>query len=383
MSARRVGALALAAMFGACSSSSSSPRLVSESGGASATTDDGGDGGDAGAAGAATVESIVVFDDARISSLDGTPNFQELAADVDWSGGPYQSATLIADLKTTCVPFSTWAINSPPAGQNWPADCDAFDRNFEISLEGSEQRSGAGKSSPGLELVRAITPFGGPLRVERDLTAIVNARPKGGRMHARIPTFADPAGLVTGSAAGWNVSLRVELVRGAPGRRPLAVIPLFYGDVTSAVASSAPFTTPKGTRTAFLEYRTTGHGQAAGDAFSCNGPAEEFCKRQHTLKLDGAMLKAFTPWESCAARCTLSKTKGPGGLAYCTENPCGAVASVKAARANWCPGTETLPVVIDAPALAAPGAHVLSWQVSNVAEGGSVRVSLTYFAFGD
>src|SRR5882724_11740438 len=117
-------------------------------------------------------QSIAVFDAARISSASSDPNFQELSADLDLSGGPFLSATLIVDLATTCVPFSSWADDPPPKGQNWPADCDAFDRNFEISLDGPEP-SDAGVSAasgPGLELVRAITPFGGPMHVERDLT---------------------------------------------------------------------------------------------------------------------------------------------------------------------------------------------------------------------
>jgi hypothetical protein len=304
---------------------------------------------------------------------------------VDLSGGPYLSATLIVDLATTCVPFSSWANDTPPKGQNWPADCDAFDRNFEISLDGPEP-SDAGVSAgadPGLELIRAITPFGGPMHVEHDLTAVANALPRTHRIRARINTFSDPAGLVTGSAAGWNVSLKVELSRGAAPHHPLAVVPLFYGDLTSADPVSASFTVPTGTSDGFFEYRTTGHGQAAGDLIACNGPAEEFCRRQHTLTLDGVTLKSFTPWRACAASCTLAKTEGDAGVDYCVENPCGAVASVKASRANWCPGSESPPLTIDAPELATPGAHDVSWQVSQIASGGSVRVSLTYYAFGD
>jgi hypothetical protein len=330
-------------------------------------------------------QSIAVFDAARISSASSDPNFQELSADLDLSGGPFLSATLIVDLATTCVPFSSWADDPPPKGQNWPADCDAFDRNFEISLDGPEP-SDAGVSAasgPGLELVRAITPFGGPMHVERDLTTVANGLPGMHRIRARINTFSDPAGLVTGSAAGWNVSLKVELSRGAAPHHPLAVVPLFYGDLTTADPVSASFTVPAGTSDGFFEYRTTGHGQAAGDLIACNGPAEEFCRRQHTLTLDGAPLKSFTPWRACAASCTLAKTEGDAGVDYCVENPCGAVASVKAARANWCPGSESPPLTIDAPELATPGAHDVSWQVSQIASGGSVRVSLTYYAFGD
>src|SRR5450631_86326 len=330
-------------------------------------------------------QSLTVFDAARISSASGDPNFQELSADLDLSGGPYSGATLVVDLGTTCVPFSSWADDPPPKGQNWPADCDAFDRNFEISLDGAEPSDAGVRATadPGLELVRAITPFGGPLHLERDLTTVANGLSGTHRIHAKIDTYSDSKGLVTGSAAGWSVSLKVELTRGAAPRHPLAVMPLFYGDLTSADPVSASFTVPEGTSDGFFEYRTTGHGQAAGDLTSCSGPAEEFCRRQHTLTLDGRTLKTFTPWRTCAAGCTLAKTEGDAGVDYCTENPCGAVASVKAPRANWCPGSESPPITIDTPELATAGDHRVSWQVSQIASGGIVRVSLTYYAFGD
>jgi hypothetical protein len=57
-------------------------------------------------------------------------------------------------------------------------------------------------STPGLELVRAITPFGGPMHMERDLTVIANAQPGTHRLRAHITTYADGAGKVTGSKAG-------------------------------------------------------------------------------------------------------------------------------------------------------------------------------------
>jgi Peptide-N-glycosidase F, C terminal len=342
-----------------------------------------GDNGDAGAT-AAEPESVILqlFDAARITSDMTLPNFQAQSTELDFGAGPFSSVRLIADLGTTCFPFAGWKDNPPPAGQNWPADCDAFDRNFELSLDDPETGAEA-SSAPGLELVRAITPFGGPMHIERDLTVIANAQPGIHRLRAHITTYADGAGLVTGSNAGWDISVRVVLVRGPAEQRPLAVVPLFYGDLTSADAMTASFTVPKGTRQGFLEYRTTGHGQGKGDIFQCKGPAEEFCSRQHTIQLDGAILKTFVPWRSCSSACTLVTTDKYANFEYCAENPCGAIDSVKAPRANWCPGTESGPFVLDAAELATPGKHDVSWQVSEIAPGGIVRVSLTYYAFAE
>lgn len=339
--------------------------------------------GEAGDAGAhAAPETIHVFDAARISSDATLPNFQQQTAELDFGDGPFTSVRLIADLGTTCFPFASWKDNPPPPGQNWPADCDAFDRNFELSLDDPQPDTDA-SARPGLELVRAITPFGGPLHVERDLTAIANALPGVHHLRAHIGTYADAAGLVTGSNASWNVSLRIELVRGPAEQQPLAVIPLFYGDLSNADPVTASFSVPPGTRRGLLEYRTTGHGQGKGELFECKGPAEEFCSRRHTISLDGELLKAFTPWRSCASACTLVTDDPNANFDYCAENPCGAIESVKAPRANWCPGSESPPFILDSAQLASPGSHELSWQVSTIATGGIVRVSLTYYAFSE
>jgi hypothetical protein len=371
----------------ACSSSKLSDPNAPPSNGASGAGNAGFAGnveaaGDSAGAQPPDSETLQLLDAARITSDMTLPNFQQQSADFDCGAGPFTSVRLIADLGTTCFPFASWKDNPPPSGQNWPADCDAFDRNFELSLDDPDSGADA-SSAPGLELVRAITPFGGPMHIERDLTVIANAQPGTHRLRAHITTYADGTGKVTGSNAGWNISVRVEIVRGPAEQHPLAIVPLFYGDLSSAEPMTASFTVPKGTLHGFLEYRSTGHGQGKGDIFQCKGPAEEFCSRQHTIELDGEVLKTFTPWRSCSNACTLVTTDTDAGFDYCSENPCGAIDSVRAPRANWCPGTESGPLVLDAAGLATPGTHDVSWQVSEIASGGSVRASLTYYAFAD
>src|SRR5438876_492457 len=117
---------------------------------------------DAQEADAAAPYDLVPFDHARIGSQGGQPNFQQVNAPIDLGPGPFASVTLIADLDSTCYPFTKWAADPPPAGQNWPADCDAFDRNFEFTLD---EPAPAG-APPAIEPVRSITPFGGPEHLE-------------------------------------------------------------------------------------------------------------------------------------------------------------------------------------------------------------------------
>ena len=117
----------------------------------------------------------------------------------------------------------------------------------------------------------------------------------------------------------------------------------------------------------------------------CIGPAEEFCKRTHDILIDGTKVQTIQPWRTdCATLCTITHY-GPvnGGFDYCQENPCGAISSVKAPRANWCPGSMTDPNMWETPELGTPGQHTFQWTISTVASGGLWAVSATYFAYGD
>ncbi|CAN5642482.1 hypothetical protein BH09MYX1_BH09MYX1_57110 [soil metagenome] len=317
-----------------------------------------------------------LLDSARITSDSSKPNFQKVTADVELEGTSFADVKLVVDLSSTCFPFDNWTTNAPPPGQNWPADCDAFDRNFEMSL-----LDPANASAPGLELIRAITPFGGPLHLEADVTDAFNViKTKKRTFQVVIPTYGDGAGKVSGSNGGWNVSAHLDVTPGDMPRNVLAVIPLWYSDVKDgAVENKAPFTLPKGTTRTLIEYRVTGHGGADGTSTGCSQPADEFCSRSHAVAVDGTTLETFKPWRAdCKNLCTLTPG-GPFGGDYCKENPCGSPASVRASRANWCPGSMTPPKSWE-PALA-EGAHDLTFTIDKIS--GQWRVSATAYAYGD
>lgn len=328
-------------------------------------------------AAAAAPYDLPLFDEVRISSSDKDPHFQQAEVEVDFGTGPFASATLIADLTSTCFPFEQAKDDPPPEGHHYPPQCDAFDRNFEFTLDEPKQAD----DPPALELVRAITPFGGPLHIEQDLTDLANGLPGKHRIKVFIATWSDAAGLVSGSHGGWNVSAHLAMAPGKAPRPVLAVAPLANTSLTSAQATlDASFTIPKGTRSLHLELRSTGHG--GGTSSDCFGPAEEFCKRRHTVHVDGKRLGEFdlTRYD-CASLCTL--TAGPGDSMYCKENPTGAPESVRAPRAGWCPGAVSPPRSWDLE-VSAPNdsEHRFSYGIDNIAEGGSYRVSAVAYALG-
>jgi hypothetical protein len=323
--------------------------------------------------------TISVLDHVGIGSTGSTgwANVGSARADVDWGAGPFVAATLVVDLESACFPFEKWSADPPPSGQSWPADCDAFDRNFNVFVDD-------GGPTP-FEVIHAVTPFGGPEHLEADLTDLANALPGKHALRVDIPSYADPAGAVTGSNGGWTVSARVVLLPGPAPRNVIAARPLYAGTVGAAdPAPVVAWDVPAGATGGRLEYRTSGHGQGP-TAPRCVGPAEEFCDRRHLIFIDGAQVDNIEPYrEDCQMLCTVTHA-GPvdGGLDYCAENPCGAIPSVQSPRANWCPGSMTPPFVWEAlPALAVPGAHSFSFQILGIAAGGSWMASASYFAYG-
>lgn len=323
---------------------------------------------------------VKAFEAVRISSISTDEHFQAATASVELRDGPYASAKLVVDLATTCYPFESWSQNRPPAGQRWPADCDAFDRNFEFTLD----EPGPDGGTPAIELLRAITPFGGPMHVEVDVTDIANGIAQGPHaLTVRIPTWSDSAGMVSGSRGGWNVSAKLQLVPGVPPRNVLKVIPLLNRNDTTGTEGAVSFTLPEGVTSTELQYRVTGHGGGSDMTGACIGPAEEFCRRQHQLFADEQPLRTFTPWRmDCDQLCTL--TPFPAGFAsgnYCKENPCGATQSVRAPRANWCPGSVTPPSLEDSLEWRSAGQHTFRYSIAGVVPGGVWRVSAVLIVY--
>lgn len=334
--------------------------------------------------------AITLLDDVRIVSDSTKQNFQKATTTLTLPAGSFAQATLVLDLGTTCFPFANWKTDPPPSGQNWPADCDAFDRNFETLLSDPTAPMG----TPRLELVRAITPFGGPEHIEEDVTDVLNglqamdgATPKTRTFEIDIPTWSDAAGQVSGSQGGWNVSAKLLLQSGPAPRNVVGVVPIVDGSFGStATFAPTPLTLPAGTTSARVDYRATGHGGGTDSSGECFGPAEEFCKRTHHVSFDGVAEPTFQPYRTdCQSLCKFT-TGDPdfpfSGEGYCKENPCGDPDSVKASRANWCPGHETAPISWTPTQLATPGAHTFLFSVDGIAAGGTWRVTAVAIAYG-
>ena len=322
--------------------------------------------------------SIPLFDAVRLSSIAEDEHFQSAEQAFDFGAGPFAKVTFIVDLATTCYPTTQWQKDPPPEGQNYSPSCDAFDRNFEFTLDEPKKDGDA----PAFELIRAITPFGGPLHMETDITDLANAHPGKHTVKTFIATWSDAMGQVTGSRGGWNVSAHIELETGTAPRKVLAAIPLFNGNLEpKQLAFEAPFTLPAGTKKMRIDLRATGHG--GGEDPLCFGPAEEFCNRPHRVSIDDKALPTLSIYrDDCAKLCT--HVTGDGFNAeHCKENPFGAIQSVEAPRAGWCPGSLVDPHSFEFPVNGGGKPHTFKYGLDAIAEGGSIRSSAVVYAYGE
>ncbi|MBK06593.1 MAG: hypothetical protein CL920_23120 [Deltaproteobacteria bacterium] len=326
--------------------------------------------------------TLTIFDKTRINSY-GKVNFQKADSPLSIKGSSFQKVELEVELASTCYPFEKWRSNPPPSGQNWPADCDAYDRNFEISLDPKKEDT----DPPAFELMRAITPFGGPMKLKINVTDIFNGidTSKEHTVRVRITTWPDGKGKVSGSKGGWTVSAKLHFTPGEAPKKVLAAIPLVYHSYKNTSGEvKVDFEVPEGTTRSYLTYTVTGHGGGTADS-ACIGHADEFCKREHTVMMDGKEVFKITPWRTdCQNYCTLRPHPLAPGRQYCLENPCGAISSVRAPRANWCPGSYTPPFFLkNGVQNLAAGKHSFSYKIANVADKGSWKVSAIFYALGN
>ncbi|HEV8324095.1 MAG TPA: peptide-N-glycosidase F-related protein [Myxococcota bacterium] len=305
--------------------------------GARGAGDAGGPAPDAGPTDAGPPIEVAVFDGTLVSGVGGDPAFQTVDATVDLPAGRFSHVLMTYTLQTRCV---------PPPGP--PGDlCDPWDRFTNVTID-----------APGgpIELMRAITPFGGDRVWTEEVTDYQSLLSGTTTLHLTITSYADPSGAASGTQAGFLASLSLSYEAGEPARDVLAILPIFTGELDgTTLPFAATLDVPAGATAGALRVRTSGHGAVMPNC-------DEFCPRPNVLTVDGTEITAVSPWRyDCESFCSDADADGS-----CDENPWGLPASVRADRSGWCPSDVVVVRAFDATPFVAAGPHALTYDVVGV-----------------
>ena len=225
--------------------------------------------------------------------------------------------------------------------------------NLVLNEVDSDQRAQFGhdermESAPAtIELVRFITPFGGPSVYTADLTPLAPMLHGDVRLQALIDTYANP---------GWALSLKISFEREGVGfRRPAFAAPLFFVRDFKAERPTvrSRVRIPEGLDRPRLRMITSGHATDGRGG-------DEFVTRTHTLRINGEVVARWRPWSENGGQLReLNPTSGRfviGGRE---------VWSSDLDRSGWHPGLEVEPTIVPLPELT-PGEHEIELSIRDI-----------------
>jgi hypothetical protein len=286
---------------------------------------------------------------------------------------PWTKITMTLTLNSYLTAFCDCAGAGHCGGDEW-------DRTIIVYLATDESCIGSGCagnwSRPQLELLHAVTSFGtdartGPRFYTLDVTP-----------YASLLTGRRWVGVLIGTYGGngWFSDLDFHYTRDpamASPKPPAAFVePLWLRDGVTIGNQSTIAPThvviPPEARIVKARVWVTGHG--GGDPTGhpeCIGPADEFCRKQNQLLVDGAVAWQTDVWRDCASYC---RNFNACGYPSCTYS-----------RAGWCPGEIACPTNapcdqdIDLTAALPPGDHDLLYQIVDPNPGGSWVYSMALY----
>ncbi|HVP73417.1 MAG TPA: peptide-N-glycosidase F-related protein [Phycisphaerales bacterium] len=249
---------------------------------------------------------------------------------------------------TIAAAGDTPASRSEPASQ--PTTRAAATTQPSASLpSGTQPDYPATTVAPGsreIELMRFVTPFGGPATYTADLTAFAPLLAGEHSIRVWISTWKQPA---------WKVTLTLSYTTEGVGyRRPIWAAPIFNSEVTAEKRTiKASVDVPKGLSRPRLHLLTTGHATdgAGGD---------EFISRSHVLRIDGIEVARWRPWSERGG--PLRQTNPTSGRMEIDGRPLWAS---DLDRSGWNPGLLVEPMQIPLPELTA-GRHAIELEILNI-----------------
>ncbi len=236
--------------------------------------------------------------------------------------------------------FATVYLN--PIAKDSLTVWDKWDRAGSIRL-----------SKPGqadLELAKFITPYGGDVSFEIDLTHLKPYLTREGELKAFIDTWSSP---------GWKIQLNIckFSLKGDKSKIDSLpsdwVLPLIYEEAVTAVHQPEPVhvSIPEGTYRTELYYLVSGHCTDGTNA-------DEFESKFNVVKVDGREVLRYKPWRN---DCTDFRDINP----FTRHWPDGTWSS-DYSRSGWCPGDWVRPMVTDLRMDLLPGDHTMEFSIEDV-----------------
>ena len=240
---------------------------------------------------------------------------------------------------------------NPPCNGGYNTHGDPWDRTAHLFLVLDDCINAGGSciTDDNLELIRAVTPFGSDAPLPEG-TGIVPPRvltfdvtPFANLLNGEMYVGAEIGHFVQ---TGWHVTVDFEFSERADeasAKPPAAGVKTVVFRGGGEVLTPRTVDIPATATSVMGRFFITGHGgNQACDGGSANGQScdtgcpggscqncDEFCHREHMIKVDGSTAWQVTPWrDDCS----------PGSITDCISwNACG-WPSCTFSRAGWCPG---------------------------------------------
>jgi hypothetical protein len=197
-----------------------------------------------------------------------------------------------------------------------------------------------------IEIMRFVTPFGGPATYTADLTAFAALLNGKTTVRVWVSTWKQPA---------WRVTLTLTYTAEGVGyRRPIWAKTVFNGEITTQRSKlKTAIVVPPGLARPRLQILSTGHATdgAGGD---------EFISRTHVLRVDGVEVARWRPWSEEGGRLrAINPTSGRMKIDDRT------LWASDLDRSGWQPGLLVEPLCMPLAELT-PGTHTIELEILNV-----------------
>ena len=280
--------------------------------------------------------TVHVFYNQGIHFLPQDPGkYTQLPTTSDDNG---RTITRTVDIPKTGVSRIAAKVRFKPIPKDEVSVHDKWDRAAYVSL--------AVPGTPGVEVVKVMTAYGGLTEHEIDVTHLAPLLQGSCTFTAFVDTWVSPA---------WLVDFSLTFYPDASQSPPARVVPLVFETFDEENSRGEPrkidVDIPGQASKSVLHYLVSGH-------CTDGRGADEFESKDNVVAVDGREVLRYKPWRD---DCIRFRETNP----YCRRWSDGSW-SADYSRSGWCPSDAVLPKVTDLSANLTRGRHTLSFNIEDI-----------------